>query len=118
MAQRKQVQNSLYKGIGMMLCSALFTCIGQLCWKLSAGPYSLAWVFVGFALYGGGALMMILALRFGELSILHPMLSAGYILSIVLGKIVLHEPIRPTKLAGIVLIMVGLVLISRAGGER
>lgn len=108
----------LRKGIAIMLFSSLLTCTGQLCWKLSAGSHPLLWAFAGFALYGGGALLMIVALRFGDLSVLHPMLSAGYILSILFGRIVLKESIQPTKLAGIALIMAGLVFISRAGEKK
>lgn len=107
----------LSKGIAIMLTSSLLTCVGQLCWKLSAGR-SLLWVLAGFALYGGGALLMIAALRFGELSILHPMLSAGYVLSVGLGYFFLHEAIRPGKLAGIALILAGLILLSGAGRKE
>lgn len=101
-----------------MIFSSLLTCIGQLCWKLSAQDSTLLYVLIGFILYGGGALCMILALRFGDLSVLHPMLGAGYVLSIGLGSVVLGETISLKKLVGITIILVGLVLLSRSGKER
>ena len=106
------LQNNLSKGIAMMLCSSLLTCTGQLCWKLSAGQNAMLFLPAGFGLYGCGALLMITALRYGDLLKLHPLLSAGYILSVILGAVVLNEPVTGRKIAGIAVIIVGLVLIN------
>ena len=103
-------------GIALMLLSALLTCCGQLCWKLSAGGGPGLYLLAGFALYGCGALLMMAAMRFGELSVLHPMLSAGYALSVLLGALVLGEPVSAGKLLGIGVIAAGLVCISASGG--
>ena len=105
-------KKTLSTGIALMLASALLTCCGQLCWKLSANGGSALYLLAGFALYGCGALLMMSALRFGELSVLHPMLSAGYALSIVLGALVLGEEIAANKLLGIAVITAGLVCLS------
>lgn len=108
-------KNCLPAGIALMLASALLTCVGQLCWKLSAREDSVLFLLAGFALYGCGALLMMAAMRFGELSVLHPMLSAGYILSVVLGALVLGEGITAGKLLGIAVITAGLVCLSTSG---
>ena len=100
-------------GIALMLASALLTCCGQLCWKLSARGGSPLFLLAGFGLYGCGALLMMAALRFGELSVLHPMLSAGYALSVVL-----EEEITGSKLLGIAVITAGLVCLSTSKGQR
>ena len=105
-------RNSLYKGIAIMLCSSLLTCTGQLCWKLSAGQNTMLFLLAGFGLYGCGALLMITALRYGDLSKLHPLLSAGYILSVILGAAVLGEPVTGWKILGIAMIIAGLILIN------
>ena len=99
------------KGICLILCSAVLVCLGQLLWKLSATE-GLLYLFIGFMLYGVGAVVMILAYRYGELSVLQPMLSMNYVLSIILGAIVLHEAITITKILGIFAIMVGVILIG------
>lgn len=110
-------KNRLPLGIALMLTSALLTCVGQLCWKLSEDSPLL--LLAGFALYGCGALLMMAAMRFGELSVLHPMLSAGYALSIILGAVVLEEKITTNKLLGIAVITAGLVCLSTSrGGDR
>ncbi len=103
-------------GVALMLSSALLTCLGQLCWKLSANEGSALYLLAGFGLYGCGALLMMAAMRFGELSVLHPMLSAGYALSPLLGALVLGEEISAGKLAGIAVIAAGLVCLSTSKG--
>ena len=110
-------RNELARGIARMLTSALLTCVGQLLWKLSAGG-SLWLLLGGFALYGAGALLMILALRCGELSVLHPMLGAGYVLSLLLGSVFLRETLSATKLVGVLVITAGLVLLAGSGEVR
>lgn len=109
---------STQKGIAIMLCSSLCTCVGQLFWKISSDGNPILWIISGFMLYGFGALLMILALRYGDLSVLHPMLGVGYILSIVLGYFVLGEPVHYKKVLGIIIILFGLLCLSRSGGEE
>lgn len=106
----------LLTGVALMLTAALLTCFGQLCWKLSRD--SLPFLLAGFVLYGCGALLMLAALRFGELSVLHPMLSAGYALSVVLGAVVLDEKITGNKLLGIAVIIAGLICLSTSRGSE
>ena len=105
-------------GIALMLTSAMLTCTGQLFWKLSSSRGSLPFLLAGFFLYGCGALLMMGAMRFGELSVLHPMLSAGYALSVILGALVLGEEVSTSKLLGIAVITAGLVCLSTSRGEK
>lgn len=107
----------LYKGIALMLTSAVTACTGQLLWKLAARSDSFFLVIAGLALYGCGALLMIVALKFGELSVLHPMMSAGYILSLVLGALVLDEQVTATRIVGVAVIIIGLIFLSSSGGK-
>ena len=64
---------------------------------------------------------MILAMGYGDLAVRHPMMSAGYVLSVVLGFLVLHEAVTPSKVLGIGVIILGLVCLSwperREGGS-
>lgn len=59
---------------------------------------------------------MIIAYKFGKVSILQPILSLNYILSIILGATVLNETITLTKCIGVLGIMLGVLLI--AGGDE
>lgn len=100
-------------GIILMFFSSICVCLGQLFWKLSVD--NKMFLLLGFALYGIGAIIMIIAYRFGSLSVLQPMLSMNYVLSLILGYCILSESISAKKLIGIVIIMFGVVLIG--GGE-
>lgn len=103
------------KGIAAMLASAICVCVGQLLWKMSADAGVVPMVF-GFGFYGLGAFLMIFGYRFGKLSVLQPILSVNYVLSIVLGFVVFDEPILIQKCIGVLVIMVGICLI--AGGDE
>lgn len=103
------------KGIMIMMCSAICACLGQLLWKLSA-EYGVMAALIGFGFYGMGALFMLIAYRFGSLSVLQPMQSVNYVISIVLGAIIFSEAVTPGKVIGVLVIMVGIVLIG--GGDE
>ena len=108
---------TIYKGIALILFSAALACTGQLLWKLASRDNSIILIIIGLGLYGLGALMMILALRYGELSVLHPMMSVGYVLSLFLGALVLDEEITLTKIIGVAVIIVGLIFLSSSETE-
>lgn len=71
-------------------------------WRLAAGVgmYVLSLVF-----YMAG-------IREGELSILYPMVSLGYIWTMLWSKLFFHEPISRKKVAGLALILVGIILLN------
>lgn len=73
-------------------------------------------MLAGFIFYGAGALVMIVAYRYGRLSVLQPMLSLNYVLSIVLAALILKENITILKCIGVIVIITGVVLI--AGGDE
>lgn len=67
----------------------------------------------GFVLYGLSALVWLVVLSKFELSKAYPMVSLGYVLTLLLGYYFLGEAITLTKVIGILLICVGVVVISR-----
>lgn len=103
------------KGILLMLISSICVCIGQLLWKLSA-TQGIIIMLVGFSFYGLGAVVMIIAYKFGKLSVLQPLLSLNYVLSIILAVVVLKEKITIWKCIGVLVIIAGVVMI--AGGDE
>lgn len=101
-------------GIILMLVSSLMACLGQLLWKISTQG-ELLYLFCGFLLYGLGAIIMVLAYRYGSLSVLQPILSINYVLSLLIGYFILDETISFHNIVGVILVMIGVVLI--AGGD-
>lgn len=102
-------------GIILMLFASLCTAIGQLLWKLSNADLN-GYLVIGFLFYGAGAVLMIVAFRFGSLSVLHPLLSIGYVIAVLLGVFILQEEITSINIVGTLLIMVGATLIG--GGDH
>lgn len=100
------------KGIITMFGAACFACTGQLLWKISSNA-NIFLILLGFILYSFGAGLMILSYRFGSVSILQPILSINYALSLILGAIVLNEKISIKAVFGILLISFGVILIVR-----
>ena len=100
-----------YTGILLMLFCAVCLSIGQLVWKLMPG-YNLLYLFCGFAIYVAGALSMIFAYRFGELSVLQPINSMSYVFSAIIAVFVLHEKMPLINIVGIVLIVSGVFVIG------
>lgn len=99
-----------------MFFSSLCACVGQLFWKIYTNNYS-SYIFllIGIVLYGLGALIMIIAYRFGNLSVLQPLLSMNYVFTIILATLILDEKFTVTKSVGILIIMIGVFLVG--GGD-
>lgn len=98
-------------GILLMLIAALTTCGAQFLWKVAISQLALVPFMLGVVLYGIGASLMIVSFKFGEASVLHPILSVGYIGSLVLGCLFLNEVLTVSKISGVALILVGVGLL-------
>lgn len=102
------------KGMLLMVVSSICACIGQLFWKLST-EQGMWMMLLGFSFYGVGALVMLIAYRYGKVSVLQPVLSLNYVLSLILGALVLKETITILKCIGVLLIVFGVIMI--VGGD-
>lgn len=71
----------------------------------------------GFCLYGLSALLLVLALKDGELSLLYPVIALTYVWVAILSFFLIHEQINAWKWLGIGLIVVGVGVLGR-GGRR
>ena len=104
-----------WKGMLFMSVSALTVAVGQLLWKFSGGT-DLILLVLGFVSYGIGSLLMVIAFKFGRLSVVHPVLSLSYVFGIVLGYVFLGEVLSPVQFLAVTLIMSGVILIG--GGDH
>jgi len=94
----------------MLLCAACL-CLGQFIWKIMPN-YNLFYILSGFAIYAAGALSMIFAYRYGELSVLQPINSMSYVFSTIMAVLILNESVTAINMAGIVLIISGVIVIG------
>ncbi|MDF2783556.1 MAG: 4-amino-4-deoxy-L-arabinose-phospho-UDP flippase [Pantoea eucrina] len=114
------------KGTGLALCSVVLVTLAQLMLRgammsftafsalLHGGARPALMLCAGLAAYGVSMLCWLVALRYQPLNRLYPLLSLSYVL-VWLAAVVLpwfHEPFRWSSLAGVVLIVVGLLVIS------
>ena len=116
-----------WKGMVLMLVSALTLAIGSFLWKLAdlsdiasaVGSIQGLWgIFIkilpGFIVYVIGAAVMTIALGYGELSVLQPMNCMSYVFALIISSLFLTEPITPMSIAGIVVIIAGVITIGGA----
>lgn len=70
-------------------------------------------VWLGLALYGLSSLLWLVVLSRFDLSYAYPMLASMYIVLPVLSRFLLNESIPPLRWLGMVIVLVGVVLVSR-----
>ena len=70
-------------------------------------------VLTGLGVFGLSALTWLVALSRVKLSVAYPMISLGYVAVILFSWLILKESIKPITLTGCVVIIFGILLISR-----
>jgi multidrug transporter EmrE-like cation transporter len=71
-------------------------------------------LFAGYCLYGFNTILIMLALRDGELSIVYPVIALTYVWVTLLSMVVFHEPMNLFKGIGIAIIVAGVAMIGRS----
>jgi multidrug transporter EmrE-like cation transporter len=106
----------------LVFCCTLLGATAQLLLKTGANqlvhPNVLAMVtnltlLSGLSLYGVSTVLLVLALRDGELSLLYPVIALTYVWVTLLSLVVFHDRVNPIKLAGIAIIVVGVAVLGR-----
>ena len=108
--------------IGLAALFALLGSSGQLLFKLGSASVVLSlgsWVtnlevISGMTLYGLSAILFIIALKHGSLSVLYPVIATSYVWVALVSNKVLGEPMSLLKWGGIALILLGITLIVRS----
>ncbi len=67
---------------------------------------------VGVAMFVASSILFIAGIRRGELTILYPMVSLGYIFTLLWSRLFFGEPFTRNKFLGLGLIVAGIVLLS------
>ncbi|HYA16959.1 MAG TPA: hypothetical protein VEF06_05805 [Bryobacteraceae bacterium] len=123
------------KSIYLVLGCTLFAAAAQVLMKFGAGHplpipdfstparavafvvaiFSNAPLFFGYCMSAGTALLLILALRDGELSTLYPIIAMSYVWAIPLSMYYFGDKLNIWKISGIALIVGGVALLGRFG---
>lgn len=72
------------------------------------------WVVVGMSLYLGGSLFWLTALSRLDLSLAYPFAGLNYVLILLASYLVFGEALNPIRIAGALLIALGVSLIARS----
>jgi drug/metabolite transporter (DMT)-like permease len=78
-------------------------------WALLTSPI----VWAGLLLFGLSAVVWLFALSRASLSFAYPFASLSYVLILIFGRFVLHEQVTPLRMAGVALIVAGIVLVAQ-----
>lgn len=94
--------------------------VGQTLLKAGAGSITFLgqatdWrTLLGFCLYGGAALLYIVALRRIPMSVALPCTAISYVAAAFIGHFGFAEPLGTLRIGGIALISVGVILLAFA----
>jgi len=82
-------------------------------WHALGNPYVIAGTVLNAAFY----FLFLATLSWTGVTIALPMTAIEYGFAAVLAIALLHEHVSPTRWAGICLVVIGVILIARGGGE-
>jgi len=118
------------KAIILAIVCTIFTSAGQILWKMGLTGFSESNIWsllnlpfiLGFATYGLGAVLMLLAFKYGDLSLVYPFIAASYVWVLLLSWYLFGDTLNAWKWAGVVVIIVSVSLLgygsSRAQKEE
>jgi drug/metabolite transporter (DMT)-like permease len=66
----------------------------------------------GIALFLASSVLYVMGLREGSLTVLYPMVSLGYVWTLVWSRLFFGEPFNRGKVAGLMLVLVGVFFIG------
>ncbi|MBI2650312.1 EamA family transporter [Candidatus Woesearchaeota archaeon] len=105
----------------LVLFTTLLTSSAQILWKKGVATLSIVeplailanyYIIGGILLYVVGGILIIMAFRGGEVSVLYPIIATSYIWVSWLSVFFLNERMNIFKWFGVALIMFGIILIG------
>jgi len=112
--------------VALVFCCTILGAAAQILMKTGANHMAHAGLIgmatnlplmAGYCLYGLSTLLLVIALKEGELSLLYPVIALTYVWVTFLSFLIFHDTINPWKLTGISLIVIGVAVLGR-GGRR
>ena len=109
----------LFRSMVLVFMASVVGSFGAVCLKLgsakiSRSPVSFAnrSLVLGVVLYLGSSVFYALGIKGGQLSVLYPMVSLGYIWTILWARLFFKEAFTPQKFAGLALILLGVFFVG------
>ena len=120
--EKKSFHFSSRQSVALVFGCTLFGAVAQILIKSGANTLTssnpLAMItnlplVTGYSLYGISTVLLVLALRDGELSILYPVISLTYVWVTFLSLLFFKESMNPYKLLGVLIIVLGVAILGR-----
>ena len=70
-------------------------------------------LLLGYALYGVSTMLLVLALRKGQLSLLYPIISLTYVWVTLLSMMIFKETLNVYKAVGLAIVVAGVAVLGR-----
>ena len=103
--------------IFLVLISTLFASVAQVLYKIGAERLPELWtnwpLALGFIIYCLAALLIIIALKFIDMSIVFPLLATSFAWVSLLSVFYLKEVLTAMNWTGVGIIVLGVILLSR-----
>lgn len=122
----KSLKSFYVEGYGLIVVSVLLRAINPVFFKVGAlniDSFTIVEVctnifyFLGFTVLFVRTIVWQLTLSRFPLSYAYPFLSVSFILILIAGHFIFNEPVRISNILGSLIIMVGLIVMSRRGGD-
>jgi multidrug transporter EmrE-like cation transporter len=106
----------------LVFCCTILGAAAQMLMKIGTGHLSQPGVMgyitslpllAGYCLYGLNTVLLVFALRDGELSILYPIIALTYVWVTILSVVWFHESLNFFKLVGISVVVIGVAVMGR-----
>jgi drug/metabolite transporter (DMT)-like permease len=108
--------------IALVFLASLIGSFGAVYLKMGAAHlnkgfrYIVNWQLAfGIFLFVGSSVPYVMGINKGELSVLYPMVSLGYIWTLFWSRLFFNEPITKAKMGALAMVLVGIVCISVGG---
>jgi len=107
----------------LVLVGSLIGSVGSIFLKSGAHALNRHWtsvafnwrLAVGIATYLVSSVLFVKGMSNGELSVLFPLVSVGYVCTLVWSRLFFNETITKVKLAGVGLILIGITFLGLGG---
>lgn len=108
--------------IALIILTTILTSAAQLFYKEGAGrlPEIITnWPLgAGILCYGIGALLFLVSISGGEMTVIYPLLATSYIWVTIAAFFIFNESPTPLRIAGLALIVIGVSAIGLGGRDK
>ena len=107
--------------IGLIVLMTALTSTAQLLYKAGIGSFPQCLdlkLVLGLAIYAVGAVMLLYALKGGEVTVLYPIIATSYIWVGIFAWLLFGEGLGAIKIAGLLTILCGITILSAGSQKR